>query len=52
MIYSVVAGIWGFAPVEKMNAKIFGTAVIIVAVFAIILYTIQDGKSERDKNER
>jgi len=46
IVYSIVAGIWGFAPLERINVKIFGTAVVIIIIFGLILYVIQDGKNE------
>jgi quinol-cytochrome oxidoreductase complex cytochrome b subunit len=46
-IYSIVAGIWGFAPIERMNVKIFGTACIIICIFGIVLAAIQDDKKKK-----
>jgi len=41
IIYSIIAGIWGFAPVKNMNWKIFGTS-IVIAIIAVIVAYIND----------
>lgn len=41
VLYSIIAGIWGFAPIKNINWKIFGTS-IIIAVIGIIIAHVND----------
>jgi len=42
IIYSIIAGIWRFAPSPNINWKIFGTSVIIGIIAIIIAYANDD----------
>lgn len=41
ILYSIIAGIWRFAPSPNINWKIFGTSVII-AVIGLIIGQLND----------
>jgi len=38
ILYAIIAGIWGYAPAENINWKIFGTSILIAAIALIIGY--------------
>lgn len=44
VLYSIIAGIWGFAPSPNLNWKIFGTSIIIVFIASFIAYLNDDTK--------
>lgn len=37
IIYSIIAGIWGFAPIHNMNWKIFGTGAVMSIISGIFV---------------
>lgn len=41
VIYSIIAGIWGFAPSLNFNWKVFGTS-LIIGVIGVIIAHIND----------
>ena len=41
-LYSIIAGIWGFAPAQNINWKIFGTSVIIIIISALVVSFIEN----------
>ena len=42
ILYSIIAGIWGYAPSENFNWRIFGTGVVSIVLGVIGLY-IEEG---------
>ena len=41
IVYSIIAGIWGFAPTVNINWKIFATS-IIITIIGIVIGNIND----------
>jgi hypothetical protein len=44
IVYSIIAGIWGFAPIININWKIFGTSVVIGVITVIVRHLNDDTK--------
>lgn len=48
IIYSIIAGIWGFAPIEFFNLKIFGTS-LLIGLIGIVIGYVNDDINENTK---
>jgi len=42
IIYSIIAGIWGFAPIEFFNLKLLATSLLIGVIGIVIGYVNDD----------
>ena len=42
LIYSIIAGIWNFNPIEYLNLKIAGTSIILIFISYILFRVNQE----------